>query len=552
LSFLPFSCIYQAFNAAVARFPDNPALIYLGKEFTYSQLKDLVERIAASLNHLGVEKGDRAIIYLTTTPQWIISWLSLLRIGAVAVPITPIYTPYDIRYLANDSRAETIFCMDTNFGYVTQVLRETSLKRVIVTNAVELLPWWKKLTGKAFDKIPEGKFTLGENIFTFGSLLKRGLPPPPNFTVEGKEIAEILYTGGTLGPPKGVPIPHICFVEDIIEARKTSEALIPRGEDIVVLGSPPYHMLGQERGLGALLHGDALLLLPRINLDGLFDHIQSYKVTTFFGVPAIFRMILEHDRVDYYDLSSVRYYLCAGDLLPTEVADRWLEKFGKTIYTGYGATETSGGVTLTFAGEPFPKSSAGKIAHFRKVKLVYPDTLEEVQPGEPGEILVSSENMVTGYWNKPEETAESFANIDGRLWYRTKDILRIDNDGWVFFSDRSADMIKHKGYRVAASKIEAVLQEHQAVVASCVVGIPDVMVGERIKAFVVLKEDIKGVSAYELIAWCRERLPSHEVPQYIEFRDMLPKSKVGKVLRREVRAEERRKLEKSSLRGEEN
>ena len=251
MSDLPFSCVYEAFNAAAARFPDKPALISLGNKYTYSQLKDLVERLAASLCRLGIEKGDRAIIYLATSPQWIISLLSLLRTGVVAVPITPIYMPYDVKYLANDSGAETIFCMDTNFGYVTQVLPETSLKRVIVANAAELLPWWKKLTGKAFDKIPEGKFTLEKNIFTFGSLLKRGLPPLPNFTVEGKEIAEILYTGGTLGSPKGVPIPNICIVEDLIEARKTSEALIPRGEDTIILGSPPYHMPRSRERIGS-------------------------------------------------------------------------------------------------------------------------------------------------------------------------------------------------------------------------------------------------------------------------------------------------------------
>ena len=164
-------------------------------------------------------------------------------------------------------------------------------------------------------------------------------------------------------------------------------------------------------------------------------------------------------------------------------------------------------------------------------------------PGEPGELLVSSEHMVRGYWNKPEETAACFIEREGRLWYRTRDIVRIDEEGWLFYLDRSVDTIKHKGYRVAASEVEAVLQEHPAVIAACVVGVSDERVGERIKAFVVLKEDIKGVSAYELIRWCRERLAPYKVPQYIEFRDMLPKSKVGKVLRRELRAEERKKLE---------
>jgi long-chain acyl-CoA synthetase len=179
--------------------------------------------------------------------------------------------------------------------------------------------------------------------------------------------------------------------------------------------------------------------------------------------------------------------------------------------------------------------------------LIDPDTLEPIHPNsdEPGELLVSSEHMTRAYWNKPEETAERFVNLDGKVWYKTGDILSIDKDGWAYFHDRSVDLIKHKGYRVAASKVEAVLQENPAVIASCVVGVPDPKVGERIKAFVVLKEDVKGVTAYDLIRWCSERLAYYEVPQYIEFRDMLPKSKVGKLLRREIRSQERRKLEKS-------
>jgi len=194
------------------------------------------------------------------------------------------------------------------------------------------------------------------------------------------------------------------------------------------------------------------------------------------------------------------------------------------------------------------KGAAGKIVSFQKVKVVDPDTLEPVPLGEPGELLVSSENMVTGYWNKPEETSRCFVNIDGRLWYRTGDIVKIDEDGWLYFIDRCGDIIKHKGYRVAASKVERVLQEHPAVMAASVVGVPDPMVGERIKAFVVLKEDVRGVNAYELIRFCRERLAAYEVPHYIEFRDALPKSKVGKILRRELRAIERKKLEKSDFR----
>jgi long-chain acyl-CoA synthetase len=538
--------IYEQFEKVCRDFPEKLSLIYLGKTYKFSQLKEATENLAANLHRLGVKRGDKAILYLSNCPQWVMAWLALLRIGAVAVPISPIYTPIDLKYMANDSGAETVFCLDTNFGYVTQVLPVTGIKRIIVTNLAEPLPWWKRLIGLGFNKIPSGKIASGENIFRFGRLLKRdstsSLPP---LKAEPEEMVEMLYTGGTTGLPKGVPFTNIIFLEGVSEQRAVSERFIPKRKDIVVQGGPLFHILGQQVGLGGILSGDTVVLLPRVNVDGLFDHIERYKVLTFFGVPAMYRMILEHDRVDYYNLGSLQYCFSGGDVLPKEVAERWLKKFGKPIYQGYGATETCGRVSLTPMGEEAPAGSAGKVTPLQKVKLVDPDTLEPVPHREPGELLVSSEHMVRTYWNKPEETAECFIEMDGKLWYRTRDIVRIDENGWLFYLDRSVDTLKHKGYRVAVSEIEAVLQEHPAVISACVVGVPDEKVGERIKAFAVLKEDVKGVSAYDLLKWCRERLAPYKVPQYIEFRDMLPKSKVGKLLRRELRAEERKRFERA-------
>jgi len=538
--------IYEQFERVSQDFSEVPALIYLGERFTYSQLREAAEALAASLHELGVARGDKAIIYLPNCPQWVMAWLALLRIGSVAIPISPIYTPTDLQYMADDSGAETIFCLDTNFGYVAQVLPETGLKRIVITNMAELLPWWKRLIGLGFSKIPRGMSASGENIYGFKALLKSGRTASlPASRATGDEMFEMLYTGGTTGLPKGVPFSNIVFLESVAEQRAMSEAFIPKGQDIVIQGGPLFHILGQAVGLGALLSGDSLVIPPRVNLDGLFDQIERYKVVTFFGVPALYRMILEHDRIDYYNLDSLKYCFSGGDVLPMEVADRWLKKFGKPIYQGYGTTETCGRVSLTAMGEVAPPGSAGRITPLQEVRLVDSDSLEPVPAGEPGELLISSEHMVRGYWNKPEETAECFVNIDGKLWYRSRDIVNLDEDGWLFYLDRSVDTIKHKGYRVAASEIEAVLQEHHAVIASCIVGVPDEKVGERIKAFVVLKKDIKGVSAYDLMKWCRERLAPYKVPQYIEFRDMLPKSKVGKLLRRELRAEERKKLEEA-------
>jgi len=359
----------------------------------------------------------------------------------------------------------------------------------------------------------------------------------------GRALAEILYTGGTTKFPKGVPFTHDLFLVSADEQIRMSEKLVPAEENVIMGNAPLFHILGQTCSLATLLTGGSLILQPRINIDATFDSIQRSKAKTMIGVPALYRMILEHVRLAQYDLSSLTFCFSGGDVLPIEVSKRWKEKFGIPIYQGYGATETCGGVSMCRVDRENPPKSTGCIVKSKKVKIVDPASLKPVEPGNPGELLVSSEFMVTSYLNKPQETAESFVDLDGDTYYRTADIMSMDEDGNLFFVDRTVDTIKHKGYRVSASEIESTLQEHPAVIASCAVGIPDEKVGERIKAYVVLKEDIKGITGYDLIKWCRQTLVSYKVPHYIEFRDMLPKSKVGKLLRREIRSEEKRRQE---------
>jgi long-chain acyl-CoA synthetase len=289
--------------------------------------------------------------------------------------------------------------------------------------------------------------------------------------------------------------------------------------------------------------GGTVVVQPRVNLDAIFDSIEQLKATTLIGVPAFFRMILEHDRVDQYDLSSLKYCFSGGDVLPVEVARRWKNRFGLDIYQGYGATETCGGIVMCPTDRESPPMAMGMKLPSKHIMITEPGGIEPVKEGDPGELLVSSDKMVRAYLNKPEETETSFVEIKGLLWYRTSDIVRRDENGFLYFVDRTVDTIKHKGYRISASEIEAVLQEHPAVIESCVVGLPDAKVGERIKAFVVLKKDVKGITGYDLIKWCRGKLIEYKIPQYIEFRDMLPKSKVGKLLRREIRSEEKKRLE---------
>ncbi len=539
--------IYGSFEEVARENPQHPALIYLGERYSYSELKAMVLHFAASLHGLGVGEGERVILNLYNLPQNIIAWLALQRLNAIPVLVAPVYTAYDLKYLARDSGAETILCMDTNLRYVLEILPETPLKRIIVTNMIDLVPWWKRLISRGFSRVPIGKIPLGKDFFSFKKLMRDGRPSalPPFRTGEEDRTALLLYTGGTTGFPKGVPLSEKLYLKRTLEWRTASEGATPPGKCVTALSAPLYHIIGQMDAMSTLLvSGETIILLPRVVLDALFDHIQRYRVTNIFAVPAMYRMILEHDRLGDYDLSSLRYCGTGGDAMPVEVGRRWLERFKVPLYQGYGATELCGAISLSFSKDGMPpEGSAGKIIPADQFKLVNPETLETVAPGEPGELLGTCDHAVEAYWNKPEETAECFLNIDGKTWYRTKDIVRVDENRWLFFMDRSVDMIKHKGYRIAAAEVEKVLQAHRSVLSACVVGVPDESVGERIKAFVVLKTDVRGVSSYELTSWCRERLAPYKVPQYIEFRDMLPKSKVGKMLRREMREEERRKVD---------
>ena len=540
------SDIFSKFAITADRRGDHTAVIYLGTRFSYRAVNKFAERFAASLTEIGVKSGQRVILYIPNSIQWVVTWLGIQKIGAVCVPITPIYTPHDLKYIANDSHAETIVCADTNFGYVTRVLPETHLKQVVVTKMADMLPWWKRYFGYLFDVVPRGKIALDENIYSFKKLLSHfpgSVPAKKETEQSGNAIAEILYTGGTTKFPKGVPFTHDLFLVSAEEQIHASDFLIAAEENVIMGNAPLFHILGQTCSLATLLTGGSLILQPRVNLDATFDAIWRFKAKTMIGVPALYRMILDHDRLDQYDLSSLVYCFSGGDVLPEEVGKRWKEKFGKTIHQGYGATETCGGVSMCPVGSENPPKSVGRILPSKKVIIVDPASMERVKKGEPGELLVSSQHMVTDYLNKPEETAAAFVEMEGRKWYRTADVMSMDQDGNLYFIDRAVDTIKHKGYRVSASEIESVLQEHPAVISSCVVGIPDEKVGERIKAYVVLKENIKGITGYELIKWCRKTLVSYKAPQYIEFRDMLPKSKVGKLLRREIRSEEQRRAE---------
>lgn len=539
--------LFSGFERVAAGHPQRVALVYLGASYTYGRLHDWVLRFSTALSNMGVKRQDRVLLYLPNCVPWVISYLGIQRIGAVPVPVSPIYTAYEISYMIQDSEARTVVCQDTNFGYVKEVMERHGVQRVIVANLTDLLPTWKRAVGLFFDKVPKGKVGSHPNVLRFTSLLDRYPPSPPEVEIDPRrDLAYILYTGGTTGSPKGVPGNHLgmlSYIRDLMEDVLSGH--IRFGEDVFVCVAPLYHIMAQGFFLAVGIgHANVTVLMPVPQIDAVLDAIERHRARWFLGVPTLYRMILENDRLGHYDLSSLRYCFCGGDVLPGEVAHRWRQSFGIELFQVYGSTE-AGHVSYSRLSGPPKAMSLGYPLKSRECKVVDPDTMEPVPPGGVGELLVTSEETIKGYWNKPDETERSYVTLKEKVYYRMGDFVTQAEDGELFFVERSADVIKSKGYRISASEIEAALQDHPTVVAACAVGVPDPRLGERIKAMVVLKEDARGVGAAELIQWCKKRLAPYKVPHYIEFRDMLPKSKVGKLLRREIRDEERRRLGKA-------
>ena len=536
---------FTRFDRMCERYPKKAAVIYLGEKFSYARLKDLSIRFAGALLSMGIKKGDRVMIYIPNCIQWVIAFLGIQRIGAVIVPVAPIYTSFEIEYMVKDSGAQTIICMDTNYCYVKEIFTATGLKRVIITNLTDLLPLLKRYLGILFDRIPSGKVEKNSRVYQFKSLLKF---PPVKSQISIDPITDlsyILYTGGTTGFPKGVPGNHIgmtSYVNDVTD--DVAGEHLKEGEDVYIAVNPLFHImaLGFFMSIG-LNKGNTTLLMPMPQIDAILESIERYKVRWLLGVPALYRMILENDRIDKYDMSSLTYCYCGGDVLPREVSQRWKEHCGIPIYQVYGSTEI-GHVTYSRIGRKSESGVIGFPLKSRECIVVDPDTLKQVLQGESGELLVTTPYAIKEYYKKPEETKRTYVELNGKIYCRMGDFLSFNSDGELVYMERSADIIKHKAFRVSASEVEATLLDHSTVIGACVVGIPDPKVGERIKAIVVLKEDARGVGGVELIKWCSDRLASYKIPAYIEFRDMLPKSKVGKLLRREVRDEERRRMEK--------
>ena len=510
--------------------PDRPATQFLGAQLTFLDLKQRSDALAASLSQIGVVKGDRVGIMLPNCPQYIIAAFAVLRLGAVVVNINPSYTPREFLTIATDSGVRLVITLDALAPLIESVRHQTAIEQVVVTSLAEY-----SAAATPTPRVP--------NTLSFTDLvgsLTRLTPAAHQAQIAPDDLAVLQYTGGTTGTPKGAMLTHGNIWANVIQTENwTNPAYVINGNERYLVVIPYFHIYAFSVCMMVGLRIGALQIIhPKYDPDQVLASIRDFRPTYFPAVPTVFVSLLNHPNVRDYGLEHVRLFNSGGAPCPVEVMEEFERRIGRPLNEGYGLSETS------------PVTHSTPQLAFRKlgsIGLPFPDTdlkivdvetgSRELPFGEAGELCVSGPQVMKGYWNKPEETANVLrADADGRTWFRTGDIARMDEDGYTSIVQRKKDLIIVDGFNVYPSEVESVLYMHPAVRLAAVIGIPDQYHGEVVKACIALKPGA-STSADEVIAHCRESLTEYKVPRTVDIRDTLPMSAVGKILYRVLRDE---------------
>ncbi|HZX97107.1 MAG TPA: long-chain fatty acid--CoA ligase [Myxococcales bacterium] len=533
--------VFKLFDDAADRWPRRTALVFYGRNITYGELRDAADRLACALADLGVKKGDRVALYLVNSPQFVIAYFAALKCGAAVTSISPLYTSHEVRYQLEDSGARVVVCQDLLYEKVEKC--GAPLDAVVVTSVGEYLPPLKRLLGKTalarlFPEVNLGtpRIAPAANVHQLRDLLKKYPPKPPAVVIDpATDLAALPYTGGTTGHPKGVMLTHANMLAAQALAAATFPGFVP-GKEVVIAFLPFFHIYGQVViMLNGLTQGHLLVLFTSPDTEAILAAMERYQATVFFGVPTLYEYLKDHKDTGKVDWKRLKLVLSGADTLHESTTKGWSRRTGSSIIEGYGLSETC---ALSHVN-PLQRPKAGSFGcpvPEVLAAVIDPETQAFVPPGEIGELVLSGPSVMIGYWRRPEETARAFLVRDDRRWLRTGDLVRMDEEGYFHFHDRSKDLIKCKGYSVFAKDVEEVLYAHPQVKAAGVIGVPDPALGQRIKAIVVLQADARGkVDEDQIKAYCRERLAPYKVPQQVEFRGELPRTDVGKVSRRELR-----------------
>lgn len=541
---IPVKSVNELFDEATEKWNDRTALIFYGKKISYRGLRDRVDRFAAALFALGIKKGDRVAFLLLNSPEYIVAFYGLLKIGAIVTPVSPVYSSREVKYQIEDSGAENIVCQDMLYESVEKA--DLKFKNVILTNITESLPFLKRFLGKsivrsAYQKMssPDHAIFKQSNFYSFSNLLRKFSPNPPRIEINPKtDIATLPYTGGTTGPPKGVMITHYNMVAQEIQF-KAVYPFLEEGKECFVAYMPYYHAAGQSMGvIYAILQGATQVIITTPELDDILNAVNNYNATFFAGIPSIYETLKDYDKTNRVDWRNLKLINSGADTLYEETAKAWKARTGAEIHNVYGQTEV---VALSHFS-PLGKGKLGSIGIPKTntmSAIVDPEEDKFLPLGEIGEIVVKGQIVTLGYWKKPENTRECEAIINGGRWWRTGDLGRMEEDGYFYIYDRKRDLIKYKGLRIFAREVEEVLKTHPKIKEVGVIGVPDIKVGQKVKAMVVLETEARGkLSEIEVVEYCQGKLTPYKIPKIVEFVGEIPKTDVGKVSRRELREEE--------------
>lgn len=519
---IPIQSLGEIFDDTVKRMPETIAMIFGSEQITYAQFGDQVNRLATALTALGIKKGDRIGLMGPNSPQWEVSFFAVLKLGAIVVQTNPMYVEREIRDQMNDAGASAIIVWDTIYPRVKAIQSDTSLSQVITYHFGQ----------------PAGEY---EGVLKFEELLKQYPPSPPEVKMDPQEdIAVFQYTGGTTGVSKGVMLTHYNLVANTYQVM---EWVIDfqYGQERIITALPVFHVYGMTNCVNyAIACAGTQIVMPRFDATEILQAIKKYRPTSFPGAPTMYTAINSHPQVEDYkqDLAAINICISGSAPLPMEVAHRFSAiTRGYNLVEGYGLSEAS---PVTHCN-PY-----GRLSRIGSIGLPFPNTdvtivdletgTRELPPGEIGEMIIKGPQVMKGYWNKPEETAKTLR--DG--WLYTGDIAKMDEEGYFYIVDRKKDMILASGFNIYPRDIEEVLYEHPKVKEAVVAGIPDSYRGETVKAYIVLK-DGETATEQEFMDYCRTKLAAFKSPRLVEFRDSLPRTIVGKVLRRVLIEEEKAK-----------
>jgi long-chain acyl-CoA synthetase len=525
-------------NNAAKTYPEQIATVYQGARMSYGELKEQVDRLAAGLHELGVRKGDRVAIMLPNCPQTIIAYYATLSLGGVTVMTNPLYVERELEYQWSDSGTETVIALDIFWPRLETVMKTVPLKRVILTGIQQYMPFVKR-TLAPWELRRRGKwvnvpYNGDETLFRFSKLLSRSSGRPPRVEIDPDDLACLQYTGGTTGMPKGAMLSHRNLVASTTQIR--SFLLYDHGEaeDIALAVMPFFHVYGMNGLMNmAMLLAATLVLVPQPEIKLIVDAIAAERPTFFAGIPALFVALNNYRSIDQVDLTSIKAVFSGAAPLPVDVMEEFEARTGCRIAEAYGMTEAA---SVTHTNPMKGQRKFGSIGlPIIGVEARIVDTQDPTKTlgvGEAGELLVKGPQIMQGYWHAEEETANAFQ--DG--WLRTGDIATMDEEGYFYIVDRKKDVILSAGYNVYPREVEEVLYQHPKVLEAAVIGLPDTMRGEKITAYLILKEG-ETATAAEIRAFCREHLAQYKQPRAIVFRDDLPRTLAGKVLRRQLREE---------------